>query len=105
MNVSGVLLEPFASIGISDMFIPFPPTPGTQSGTFTLFNPRITVLTADIMPLIAPVHTDLIACQIPEKMDFMPSQACRQFPEKTPVIKVIIPFSTVTIPEITPEIA
>ena len=105
MNVSGVFLEPFANIGISDMFIPFPPTPGTQSGTFTLFNPRITVLTADIMPLITPVHTDLIPCQIPENICFMPSQACRQFPENTPVMKVIIPFSTVAIPEITPEIA
>ena len=32
MNVSGVLFEPFASCGISGMFIPFPPMPGTQSG-------------------------------------------------------------------------
>ena len=105
MNVSGVFLDPFASIGINGIFMPLPPRPGTQSGIFSLFSPPIIPFIMLIMPLTAPFATDFIASQIPEKIDFMPSHACRQFPVNTPVIKVISPWNTCITPCTIPLIA
>ena len=105
MNVSGVYLEPFASIGINGILIPFPPITGTQSGILRQFRPFITTLMAEIMPFITPVQTLLIASQIPLNMLFTPSQACFQLPVNTPVMNVINPCKTCVSPCRMPEIA
>ena len=91
MNVSGVLRVPLANVGSVGIFIPLPPTPGTQSGILILFSAEIAPFMIPIIPLMTPLY---YACQsVPGSLEysFIPFQACDQLPEKTPVINWIRP--------------
>ena len=94
IKVLGVLFVPFANPGISGMLIPIPPIPGTQSGTFNLLSPRITVFITDTITLNGALKISPNPLNTPLKILLIPSQACDQFPVNTPVIKSINPWNT-----------
>ena len=94
INVLGVLAVPRANVGIVGMFTPFPPTTGTQSGILILLRPEIAPLITLIMPFITPFAMPVRASHTPENTLLIPSQACAQLPEKTPVINWIRPDKT-----------
>ena len=102
IKVLGVLAVPRANVGSCGIFTPLPPTTGTQSGILMLLSPAIAPLIIPIMPFITPFAMPVRASHAPENTLFIPSQACPQLPEKTPVINWIRPDRTVARPFTTP---
>ena len=96
------MVVPRANVGSCGIFTPFPPTTGTQSGILMLLSPAIAPLIIPIMLLITPFTMLVRASHAPENTLFIPSQACPQLPEKTPVINWIRPDRTVARPFTTP---
>ncbi|SCJ90277.1 Uncharacterised protein [uncultured Clostridium sp.] len=85
--VGASTIPPLASLGIVGILIPFPPSPGIQSGSFILFKPLIIVFIASIIELIGFFAIFANPSNIPLNIFCTPCQAFCQFPVNTPTIK------------------